>query len=61
MALLAGEVVVRGKDSDQCQAFIVRHAGAGQIGDEVLQPLVVYDVLEALLLAAGAIQLENPD
>ncbi len=57
MALPAGEVVVGRKDADKGQALIIRHAGARQVGDEVLQTLLVYDVLEALLLGADALQL----
>ena len=44
------------KDGDQGKALVVRHAGAGQVGDEVLQALLVNDMLEALLLGADAVQ-----
>ena len=44
------------KDGDQGQALVVRHTGAGQVGNEVLQALLINDMLEALLLGADAIQ-----
>ena len=53
--------MVGGKDVDQGQALVVRHAGAGQVGNEVLQPLLIYDVLEALLLGADAIHPDHPN